>query len=355
MRVADKTTARTYLDNLFTAKNNVAKTNNQLSSGNRFINMDEDVASGTKVLYSRNDLYKTQTQRENVETISDELTVVEDVMMNISDILTQAHELNVKAMNDTTEGAARDIIATEIRNLKEQVLTYANTKYGDKFLYGGSNSSTNAPFTQHSTNGNLLYNGIDVDKILRADTEMVSPFSDDPIKAGSYYYLNAADEPVPVPMDEDVYMDVGLGIKIKEDQIDEQSVFQVNYSGMDVFGFGVASDGQPNNIFNILNDLEKAIDTENEEAMREIDTHLLNLSDSYRKNITDIGAKTKLLDSMVTRLTDMEDAYKIKIDNLMGTNEEEAIISLEIDYSVLSMVQNMGSRLLPSSLMDFLK
>ncbi len=355
MRVVDKSTTRNYLENLNSAKYELSKTTNQISTGNRFIKASEDVASATRVMYSRMDMYKAETHLANVEIVSDELEMAEDSMMSTSEILIKAHELAIRAMSEEKGDTGRDVISEEIRNLKDQILNFSNTKFGNKFVFGGSNSSPIEPFTADPNTGDMLYNGVPVDDIQKD-------------VSGYFYNKNdASGNPIidpntglpqrfEIPMDEDVFMDVGLGIKMNESQVQDETVFKISYSGLDIYGFGKDPDtGYPRNIYNLLADLEESIASYDTDKIGEVDKHLSSAADTFTTNITDMGAKTDFLETMQTRLDKTVDLYKEKINGLMGTKDEEAIMTLTMNQYVLSAVQQMGSRILPVSLMDFLR
>ncbi len=358
MRVADVSTSRSYLEYLNKSKSDVMKTQEQIATGARFTEISDDVAAGTRVLYTRMDRSKTEVQLENVKAINDELEIAEDVMLTTSDILTRVHELTIRALSEDKDVAGRDAIAEEIKSLKDQILNFTNTKFGEKFVFGGSNSSVVEPFTV-GDDGRIQYNGIAVDDIMKADAQILDPITNEVLfDVGDYYYDNGG-VPTEVPMDEDVYMDVGLGIKMTESQVDESSAFKISYSGLDIFGFGTTTDPETgnvlsNNIYNIIQELEESIRNYDTELMGEIDKKVLTVTDTFRTNITDIGAKTDFLNTMETKLDQTVQLYDEKISGLMGTNDEEAIIRLEQDFAVLSAIQRMGSRIIPSTLMDFI-
>ncbi len=340
MRVSDRSSARNYLKYLNNAKGAYAKTLGQIESGNRFEQMSEDISAGTRVLRTRADLYKANKQLDNVTSISDEMSMAEDSMTSIQDILTRVHELAVKGATDSQGEAGRTTIANEIKNIKGQLLTFSNTKYGQKYIFGGSNSSLTSPFAVN-TNGNLTYNGIDVNDIMQ-DTN-------------GYYYNDTNGNRQNIPANEDIFLDVGLGIRMKGSQVDKDTAFQISFSGIDVLGFGKdASTGLPNNIYNILNELEKGLRSNDSAAVGKCDTHLTSMTDKFRANLTDIGAKTNFLENMETRLKKTVDTYTKRISNLMGINDAQASMEQSMNEYVLKAVLQMGSNVLPVSLMDFL-
>lgn len=340
MRIADRSSARNYLKYLNQAKANYAKTNQQVASGNRFEKMSDDVSAGTRVMRTRMDLYKSQKHLDNVKTVNDEMTVVEDTMTSMSEILSEAHKLMVKVTSEEKADSGQEAIANEIKALKEQMLYLANSKTGKRYMFGGSNASLNAPFAV-GDNGKLTYNGIDVD-IIEKDPD------------GGYCYWEGGEKKT-IPMDEEVYLDVGLGLKMQGDRIDGTTGMRISYSGLDVLGFGKTEAGLPNNLYNILSDMEANIRTYDKEALGKLDTQLTARTDLFTGNLTDIGAKTNFLDNMQTRLKSNVDSYKTRIDSLMGVDDKEAAMNLATNDFVLNAVLQMGARVIPTSLMDFLR
>lgn len=340
MRVSDRSTARSYLKYLNKAKSEYAKTNLQVASGNRFTKISDDVSAGTRVMSTRMDKAKAEKHLDNVSAISDEMSVSEDAMKAASALLTRTHEMLVKSMSEDKGETGRLAVANEISALKKEMLQLMNTKYDKNYSFGGSNSSPVAPFSLDA-NGNIEYNGIPVNDIQK-DAD------------GSYYYMNGGAKEI-IPMDEDVYLDVGFGIPLSKSQLDGESGFKISFSGLDVFGFGKNADGLPNNIYNVLNEAEQNLRNYDEKKLGEVSTHLNETMDVFTGNITDMGAKTQLLETMETRLKDRVFSYKERINGLMGTNYEEAAIDEKMNDFVLKAVLQMGAKILPVTLMDFLR
>lgn len=338
MRVADRTSARNYLKYLNSAKEAFAKTNEQIASGNRFEKLSDDVSAGTRVMRVRMDKYKAEKRLDNVKSVNEEVSMTEDTMTIMQDILSRAHEIAVKGLSDSTGESGRVAIANEISSLRAELLSAANTKYGQKFLFGGTNASITAPFAT-GDDGRLTYNGVSVDLIQKDEQ--------------GYYYMDGATRKT-IPMDENVFMDVGIGINMDGSKVNPNSAFPVSHSGLDVLGFGKDADGQSGNIFNVLREMEDNLRSYNSDALGKCDTKLTALSDEFRANITNIGSKSSFLDSMQSRLENTVDNYQKRIYSLMGTDDTEAATTQTMNEYVLKAIMQMGSKVLPVTLMDFL-
>lgn len=340
MRIADRSVTRTYLNQLTNAKSNFMSTQAEIFTGNRFSKLSDDTSSGIRVLNRRFDMYKAEVHRDNVQAISDELEVAEESLLALEDIFARASELTLKALNITNSEDA-DVIASEVDSLKEQVLLYLNSSYGERYTFGGSNASGEAPFAMND-DGKLTYNGVAVDDVLQ--------------DSDGYYYMNENDERIEVPLNADVFVDVGLGLKLTDAQaVDSSSAIKISFSGLDILGFGKNEDGETNNLFNILDELSTSIRDVDVDRTSDLHTLLKDRTDSFLTHVTDIGSKTKYLDNVLSRLDRNVDMHKIAIDNLMGTDEEEAISRLAMDEFVLQAIMQLGSRTIPTTLMDFLR
>ena len=341
MRVADKTTQRNYLKYLNNARNDYAETNMKIASGNRFIKLSDDVSAGTRMLNSRVELFKSEKQLSNVQAINSEFKAVEDSMMSMNDVLNEIIGTKlVKAATETTGEAGRVTIASEIKSMKEELIQFANMKFATKYPFGGSTAKV-APFSL-SDDGKLLYNGIDVDSVQqRAD--------------GTRYYVDANGVEQDIAMDNPLYLDIGLGVRVDGDEFNSVSGFEASFSGIQVLGFGTTDDGMPNNIINILTEIEDKLVNYNPDELKKLQGHLTDRVDVFRTNVTDIGAKTNFLNTMETRLQNQVDNYKFRIDELVGINDAEEATNQSMNDYILKAVIQMGSKILPVSLWDYLR
>ncbi len=341
MRVADKTTQRNYIKYLNKARNDYAETNMKIASGNRFIELSEDVSAGTRMLNSRVELFKSEKQLSNVQAINSEFKAVEDSMMSMNDVLNEIIGTKlVKATTETTGEAGRVTIASEIKSMKEELIQFANMKFATKYPFGGSTAKT-APFS-FSDDGKLLYNGIDVDSVQqRAD--------------GSRYYVDENGVEQDISMDNPLYLDIGLGVRVDGDSFNSVSGFEASFSGLQILGFGTTEDGKPNNIINILTEIEDKLVNYDIDELKQLQGHLTDRVDVFRTNVTDIGAKTNFLDTMETRLQNQVDNYKFRIDELVGINDAEEATNQSMNDYILKAVIQMGSQILPVSLWDYLR
>ena len=343
MRVADSTTVRNYLGYLDQAKTNYATTNLRIASGERFSAISDDVSAGTRVLRVRADKNKAEEYYDTVKAVDDQLSVTENAVSSINTALSAVHTKIVKAETATTGDSGRATIAKEIDNLKSEVLSYLNTKYNNSYALGGSGSTT-APFAVGS-DGKLTYNGIRV--------------SDIKYNTSSNQYVYGNDNAI--PMDSDVYADIGLGLQMKTttvgdatSDVQSDTAFKVSYSGLEVIG--IPKDGTTtNNIYDMLTDVSAAMTSNDVTKLGTLDGTLTTMRENLVDKLTEIGTRTSYLDGIKNSLETKIDSYTNQISNLMGIDDAKEATNQTLNDYVLKAVLSMGSKILPVSLMDYLK
>lgn len=340
MRVTQNMITRNFLKNLNRNLSNLAASNQRMSSGRRFSNVSDNVSDTSRALKIRKHIKENEQYLVNVREARSELDSAESNLESISEILKTVQEKALRGMSSTTSTEGRTIIAREIDNLNKQLLQFANAQYAERYLFGGTNNQT-SPFTVDS-NGALLYNTIPVDDIQKDDN--------------GYFYMDGADRKE-IPQNEEVYIDVGLGLKIMGDSnVDKTTAVQVSFSGIDIFGYGKNADGLPNNLYNILRDISSALSpTFDSDKLDASFNQLKEQRDRLMIAITDIGTRESFLAKTVDRVEDDLANLNVLHDKLEYIDDPEEATNMQMyQYTWLATLQ-LGSKLIPQSLMDFIR
>lgn len=124
----------------------------RISTGKR-INRASDDPSGAEAVIN---LKTTQTEIEqfkrNANIASQKLTVTDTALSDYENVLTRIKTLVSQGLSDTTTPQSRNALATEIDSLRDRILSLANSKNGDEYVFGGTRQ--NAPPVDPQT-GNL--------------------------------------------------------------------------------------------------------------------------------------------------------------------------------------------------------
>lgn len=446
--------------------NSLAKQNATLErseSGLRFSKLSDDVAAGSRAMHIQEERYQTNQQLENVKDLLAEQKSIDSNLSSMHSILQTIQERVLTGMSEDWGDTAREVIAKEIGEKREQLLQFANAQFGGHTLFGGTNNST-PPFTV-SDEGKLLFNGIEVEGIWKdtsdgkyyynkpvVDEKLGTQYSiaGQPAVAGSFFskdgetFTDAAGAvafktngnggyesftyngtvytddglgngtytpalasgnvlmttdggktftevdntgtPVTggatvsfsaprmettaevVPNSGDTFADIGLGLKISGDQrADPRTAYQVSFSGLTIMGN--AGDDNPNlnpivgangtqvsgNLYDLLGQIQEALsEPMDKKALDDMYTQLVALTDDVGMVRTDLGNRMEYLQLTQTRLTDdITNMTALETDLISSDPAEEAIKMKECEYVWLALMQ-LGSKVLPASLLDFM-
>ena len=159
MRISNSTIFQqnvTQMDNLMS---NLAKTQQQISSGNRVQTASDDPAAAAQLL----EISKMQTANTQYATnrtgAENTLNLTNGALTSVSNLLASAKTLAVQAGNGTLDDTQRSSLATQLRGDISQLQSLANSTNGTgNYLFSGYQTSTQ-PFIQNPTTGSISYQG----------------------------------------------------------------------------------------------------------------------------------------------------------------------------------------------------
>ncbi len=162
MRITNGMMTNRYGRNLNNSLSKLNYYNNRATTLRKFETASEDPVSASKAYILRRSYFNNDEYINNVKDIDNLMLSAESARMNINKIAQEIGNSDIiQAINGTMGKEDRTIIATKIAKLQEAMLSNANAKYGEKYIFSGGDTDIK-PFTL-SKEGKLLYKGIDVD------------------------------------------------------------------------------------------------------------------------------------------------------------------------------------------------
>lgn len=155
------------------------------------------------------------------------------------------------------------------------------------------------------------------------------------------------------------YLDIGIGHTFKQNadgkfSINPETVHQFTYSGIEVFGAG-RTGGMSNNVYTFLGEIADSMNNNNMDLLGEQLNHIKDVREHLLTSITEIGVRSNFLDTM-------EDIHKNDLLNFQTRQKDVEAVDLPQEamnnknHEMAWMVTlQMGSKVLPSSLFDFLR
>lgn len=140
------------LDVILDAQARLARTQEELAAGKRILTPSDDPVASAQIHNIKSELTRIETLQKNIGHAASELSMVEDSVASIENILMRARELAVRGANKSLSAQDREIIATEIDSLREQLIAAANTQSSNgDYIYAGF-AVASAPYADDGVN-----------------------------------------------------------------------------------------------------------------------------------------------------------------------------------------------------------
>ena len=138
-RVTEKSIHTRVLANLQRNLSKGERIQDQLSSGKQ-INRPSDSPTGTVASMQLRAENRLNSQYiRNADDGLGWLSTVEGTLTNSSNLINRARDLTLQGLNAGTNGpVASEALASEIDQIRESLISYANTKYLDRPIFGGT-------------------------------------------------------------------------------------------------------------------------------------------------------------------------------------------------------------------------
>jgi flagellar hook-associated protein 3 FlgL len=160
MRLSTSWMYQQSLASMMNQQSSLAATQNQVSTGKR-INVASDDPAGAGRVISLNHILAANTQyTANIDAASTRLDTAQSTLNSVNDLYNSARDLTLQALNGSLADSDRQAIATQLTQMRDQLLQMANTTDATgQALFAGTSSNT-VPFLKNP-NGSVSYAGND--------------------------------------------------------------------------------------------------------------------------------------------------------------------------------------------------
>lgn len=145
--------------NIQSAQSDVAKSREKIATGKSLVRPSDDTSKLRSIELLKSQQRKIESYDKGMNFLEERYKLEESVLSSASDILIRVKELAIQAANDTLSTADRDIIATEVDNLRDELIAIANSRdVSGNYIFSGSKSDSQ-PFVTNETTGAVNYSG----------------------------------------------------------------------------------------------------------------------------------------------------------------------------------------------------
>ena len=287
-------------------QSNLTKVQEQLATGLQIVKPSDEPDKASLITRLEGELSRQASYQDTLKAVNVRLTASETALKNTSDVMYRIKELAVQAANDTVGAQDRQSIALEMGNLREQILSLANSQDSNgNYLFSGSRAGEPA-FSKDSV-GRILYQG------------------------------------------DQARMQVNVG---------DNRRMNLNMPGSDAFTRVVRDDGKGNktgvDFFQALDDLVSAVKNSDRTAMQRGVNEVDILQNGISEGLGQIGADQTVVDLQNTVLDQVMLRLKTTRSDVEDLDYTEAITRMNKDQLALEAAQSSFAKISQLSLFKFL-
>lgn len=147
MRVTPGMTADNALYNLQKGRTVLGRLQEQVTSGSIVNRPSDDPITTRQLLDIENKLEKGEQYQSNITNGNLWLNMTETAVEGMINVITEARKAAGKIASGSTDSTVRANAASQLTELKEQLVDMGNTQLGDQYLFAGFKTGT-APFSK---------------------------------------------------------------------------------------------------------------------------------------------------------------------------------------------------------------
>jgi flagellar hook-associated protein 3 FlgL len=177
MRIADNTRFDAMRQSMATSQAQYFKASREASSGVRVGAPSDDPVAAAQALRVQSAMDRTTAYRASIRTVQSDVELAESSLADAKSDLDRAHEIALQAGSGQMNADERKTLGLEAAQLKEHLVSIANAKGGQGYLFGGTKTAA-APFSSTGA-----FSGDDLDRNIEIANGVSSTVSTSGAKA----------------------------------------------------------------------------------------------------------------------------------------------------------------------------
>lgn len=170
MRISTSWMQQSSVNNMLDRQGDIADTQNQLNTGKRINQPSDDPVGAARALELSHMTADSAQYQRNITAANARLGIEDQTLSSSADVLNRVRTLVLQGSTGSQSDQTRSDIATELTQLRQQLLGLANSKDGQgDYLFAGSQTGTE-PFSWQ--NGTVSYQGDDGQRMVAAGPGM---------------------------------------------------------------------------------------------------------------------------------------------------------------------------------------
>lgn len=269
------------------------------------------------------------------------LNITESSLQQLTDILVKAKELAIAQSSDLYNPEVRQSVAHEVKQMRNQALSIANKRIGQKFLFGGHKTLT-TPFQSDGT-----YNGDSGKTTVEVSKDFFVPVN----LHGKEVFFGEKDRPTPSirplkPLEDDAN-------KPPEERTSNSA--ERNLASVPDEGEGKDGFGTRNNIFAHLDALASSLDNNDPDLIQSLLPKLDADIDRLIGLRTQIGSLVNSVQNSENIIETEQVDHAERYSHLVDADVAELFSDIKKQQDILQTTYQSSQGLMNQKLLDFLR
>lgn len=296
MRVTGSMVLRSTMRDLQGSLGRLQSTQARISSGKDFTKASDDPARASAAMDVRRQMRRSEQRMRTMDDSIAFLRTTDTALTSTLDVLGQAKTIAVQAANTGANANvnARAALAAEVRSIRAELITLANTRHGERSVLAGT-----AGGAAYSVGGGYLGDGGNVTRDVAAQTSIT-----------------------------------------------------INVTGPDVFG---TAGGAVGDVFEVLDRLATAIAAGDSAAMSTEHANLDAATTRVGSAAVAIGTRSARLESLRERVVDEQLRLQTTLTETEDVDLVDALVTVKAQESSYQAALQAAAKVVPPSLLDYLR
>ncbi len=338
MRISTLQVYRQASDSLMKSLSEMYRLNEQISSGKRINKPSDDPTGTSRAMAYKVSIAAGEQCLGNIEGAASALTSADSALSSVNTALTRVKALAVQGASGTATDSSRAALAAEVGQLRDQLLSLANTKVGGDYIFSGFQTDTAAFDTSsyaYRGDSGAINVGIGGGMLLSQNVPGDAVFQ----------YAPAAEEVV----------EIGEGVYAHYIPGGGTSTITVEIRDSATSGGGALLDSFAfNNAMEMADVLCGALQSGNTQRISALLSTLDDMAEHVNVVRADLGARLNRLEGQAARIEDENLATRGTLSSVEDADIVAAASDLAKANTVLTAVQASTAKILSRSLLDFL-
>ncbi len=304
MRVSENMKFNMMLNNLFRLQNSYNKVMEEMASQKKINRPSDDPIGMSRLLNLRTSKASVAQYRRNIDNCRPWIEITESKLSSINDLLVKAREIAIAQSTATASADTRSTSAQSVQQIIDGMLSLANSRYGDRYLFSGTK----------------------IDK---------EPFSLD--KSSNKYIYNGNDKEFSIEIGKDLSFNYSIPGELIFTDMDK------------------ARGGGTVDIFNVLKDLRDSLENNDQDGIAAQLDSLKDASEQVNRYIAKCGAKMNRLEMAESNMSDIDFNLTKMISNTEDADFTKIASKLAMKEVVLKASYETASKIDSLTILDFLK